>query len=339
MKNTIFPFLIQFNTSYLLFLITLLISVMVVLSSSSWLNIWLGLELNLMAFIPLLVESKNSLSPTSSLKYFLVQSFSSSILLISIFVNTALPLDYKNIQDIMMLSSLLIKLGSSPFHLWLPSVMENLNWFNSWIIITLQKLGPLITLSNLSVIMFSSYIIILNLLVGILGIMNQNSLRKFMSYSSISHNGWLIGGMVGSTDHWVYYFINYSVLSMIMIMSFYLLNISFIHQWMTLPLGNLIKLLMMGCFLSLGGIPPLLGFFPKWLIMEQILETGSCLVMIMMIMTSLLSLYLYSRIIFIPLFMHTTFMKAGSWKMNTSSNLFKYLMINLYLMTILPFVV
>nr|ADZ47914.1 NADH dehydrogenase subunit 2 [Xenophyes cascus] len=329
----------QFNSSYVLFLITLLISLMVILSSSSWLNIWLGLELNLMTFIPLLVESSNSLSPISSLKYFLVQNFGSSILLISIFVNMVLPLDYKNIQDIMMLSSLLIKLGSSPFHLWLPSVMENLNWFNSWVIITLQKLGPLITLSSLSVIMFSPYIITLNLLVGTLGIMNQNSLRKFMSYSSITHNGWLIGGMHGNIDHWVYYFINYSMLNMIMIMSFYLMNISFIHQWMTLPLGNFIKLLMMICFLSLSGIPPLLGFFPKWLIMEQILETGSCLVMITMIMTSLFSLFLYLRIMFIPLFMYTAFMKAGKWKMNTSGNLFKYLMINLYLMTMLPLVV
>lgn len=67
--------------SKLIFITTLIVGSLITISSSSWLGIWIGLEINLLSFIPLIIDKKNLFTNESTIKYFLVQVFGSLIFL------------------------------------------------------------------------------------------------------------------------------------------------------------------------------------------------------------------------------------------------------------------
>uniref|UniRef100_T1H788 NADH-ubiquinone oxidoreductase chain 2 n=1 Tax=Megaselia scalaris TaxID=36166 RepID=T1H788_MEGSC len=151
------------------------------------------------------------------------------------------------------ISSLILKRGIAPFHFF-PNVIEGLN-INSFILLT-QKIAPLILISYL----ITNYLfipIILSIIVGSLGGLNQTSLRKIIAYSSINHLG--IGAAI-ITEIRLNYFLFYSFLSITLIYFFNINKLFFINQIYSQLLKKLILFLN---FLSLGGLPPFLGFFPK----------------------------------------------------------------------------
>nr|AFI23487.1 NADH dehydrogenase subunit 2 [Peloridium hammoniorum] len=300
------------NSSNLLFLLMLIMSLLLILGSNNWLCIWVGLEINLISFLPLLLSSESNLKSTSGMKYFLIQSLGSIFLLVSIFsylfyINTT-----KVFQDILMTLSMMIKLGSSPFHFWLPSIMENLGWLNCFIILTLQKLGPLLILSQLMYSGFYFYYICMNLIVGALGSLNQSSLRKLLAYSSINHLGWILLGMTEGMNCWFIYFLVYTLTNLSLIMILYSVNVFYLHQCFYSFMKPIQKINLSINFLSLGGMPPFIGFLPKWMILEELFNTQYSFLLILLIWSSLMSIFFYLRIAFSLLFMYSSFMKMNS---------------------------
>nr|AFI23539.1 NADH dehydrogenase subunit 2 [Peloridora minuta] len=327
-----------FNSTYYLFTTMLFMSLVVISSANTWLGIWMGLELNLMSFIPILAGSESFYKAISCLSYFLIQSLSTITLITSIFLVTY-SLQYTHSMQMFILNlSFLMKIGSSPFHMWMPSVMVNLSWINCLILLTIQKLGPLIALSNMMYWPYMHIVIVLNLMVGTLGSMNQSSLRKLMAYSSITHNGWMLLGIIEGLNYWLLYFINYCILNSILIMIFYFMGTSSINQFSSSSTTPSMKMMISLSFLSLSGMPPLIGFLPKWLILEKMLETSMYFTMIMMIMFTLLSLFIYLRITFNLMVLHSCFMKMNYWKMVFSNKMLMINWLQLTLMFIFPII-
>lgn len=105
--------------SMLLFLSVLVFSIFLVISSPTWFGAWVGLEVNLMSFIPVMLDRRNLIRVESCLKYFLVQAFSSLILLIALLVVMG-ELDSiwwgSSGGGVSIACALIIKLGAAPFH-------------------------------------------------------------------------------------------------------------------------------------------------------------------------------------------------------------------------------
>nr|YP_009185892.1 NADH dehydrogenase subunit 2 [Olophrum piceum]ALO70794.1 NADH deshydrogenase subunit 2 [Olophrum piceum] len=293
----------------MMFMSTLMVGTLISISSYSWMGMWLGLEINLLSIIPLMNNSKNLFSSESSLKYFITQTLASTILLFSIIFmsqNFNFNLNINNPLLLMFNSALLTKMGAAPFHFWFPEVMDGLNWINCLIMLTWQKMAPMIMLMyNMKMTVFFSIIIIFSMLIsGLLGL-NQTSLRKILAYSSINHIGWMLACMFFMETVWTYYFITYTIISINIILIFKLLSIFYMKQLFT-SLNNsvLIKMFFIFNFMSLGGLPPFLGFMPKWFTIQMLASNSMYLLTILMVMMTLLTLFYYMRITFSTLILN-----------------------------------
>ena len=122
-----------------IYLISLIIFIFIVVSRDTLLIVWVALEINLIRFIPLIIKKNNKYQRERALKYFLVQAISSLILLVGLF-ELKLNLTY---CYMFLLISLMLKVAAAPLHQWLPSIINRINWFSSFLIFRPQKLGPL----------------------------------------------------------------------------------------------------------------------------------------------------------------------------------------------------
>nr|QLY89714.1 NADH dehydrogenase subunit 2 [Xylophagus ater] len=288
------------NSSKLLFFITLVSGTMLTVSSNSWLGAWMGLEINLLSFIPLMISPNNLMSNEASLKYFFIQAIASSILLFAIIlsmikINFIFEMKMFNYTNFMLMSSLLLKMGAAPFHFWFPGVMEGLSWMNNLILMTWQKIAPIMLISYL-MINHMNLIIIFSIIIGSLGGLNQTSLRKIMAFSSINHLGWMLAAMVSSENLWMCYFAFYCFLSFILIYFFNLFNLFHLNQLFNLFFNSkTMKFTLMMNLLSLGGLPPFLGFLPKWLVIQYLTFNNQLFLITLMVTMTLITLYFYLR--------------------------------------------
>nr|YP_010692470.1 NADH dehydrogenase subunit 2 [Pareronia hippia]WBV74623.1 NADH dehydrogenase subunit 2 [Pareronia hippia] len=317
-----------FNSNKMFFIFFLFFSTLISISSNSWFGCWIGLEINLLSFIPLISYNKNLLQTEASLKYFLTQSIASINFLFSILMKMILLKNFEinNYLSIMINSSLLMKMGAAPFHFWFPNVMEGLSWMNCFILMTWQKISPMILLSYYMNKNFIMIIMILNVYVGAISGFNQSSLRKLMAFSSINNIGWLISSFMISENIWMLYFLVYLFMNFILCFLFSLLNIFFINQMFNFNLKFFIKISLLINFFSLGGLPPFLGFFPKWIIINFLIYNKMFFLSFMFMMSSLIMLFFYIRIIYIS--MMFDFFKLKWFKINIKNNYF--LIINFF---------
>nr|YP_009995272.1 NADH dehydrogenase subunit 2 [Ochthebius quadricollis]QNP09662.1 NADH dehydrogenase subunit 2 [Ochthebius quadricollis] len=284
----------------LMFLISMMIGTLITISSYSWMGMWMGLEINLLSIIPLFTNSKNMLNNESALKYFITQAMASTIMLFSIIILSSNILEnWENNLNMIFNSSMFTKMGAAPFHFWFPEVMEGLNWNNCLLLLTWQKIAPMILIMYNNMTMFFSIIIIFSMMIsGILGI-NQTSMRKILAYSSINHIGWMISSMMFMETIWMIYFITYSIISINIIMIFKKFNLFYMKQIFTmLNNNNMLKMFFIMNFLSLGGLPPFLGFLPKWLTIQLLIENNMIMITTIMVIMTLFTLYFYMRITF-----------------------------------------
>nr|YP_010305207.1 NADH dehydrogenase subunit 2 [Philonthus spinipes]ULT46824.1 NADH dehydrogenase subunit 2 [Philonthus spinipes] len=289
----------------ILFFVSMMIGTLISISSMSWMGMWMGLEINLLSIIPLMNSNKNLFASEASLKYFITQALASTILLFSII----LSLNYTSILihnmpnegvNLIFNSALLTKMGAAPFHFWFPEIIDGLSWLNCLIMLSWQKIAPMVILMfNINYPLFFMMIIIMCMLIsGTLGF-NQTSIRKIMAYSSINHIGWLLASMFTIESIWLIYFLTYTIILINIIMIFNLLNIFYFKQLIIAMNNNIeIKFFFVMNFLSLGGLPPFLGFMPKWLTIETLIESKFIILTLIMVILTLLTLYLYVRLMF-----------------------------------------
>nr|APX39966.1 NADH dehydrogenase subunit 2 [Lachnaia hirta] len=307
-----------------MFFATTIISTLITISSYSWMGMWIGLEINLLSIIPLLSSGNNSSSAEAAIKYFIVQAMASNILLMSIIL--MISLDEQSTPTLNSLwiitqSALFIKMGAAPFHAWFPEVMSGLSWGNCLLMLTWQKIAPMIILMNIiKQNIFITATIVLSALIGtILGI-NQINLRKIMAYSSINHIGWMIAAMMSAQHLWVLYFLIYTAISINIVVVLGLLKVNFISQIAEiLNNAKFTSLLYSLNFFSLGGLPPFLGFLPKWLTIQYLTSENNVALAIFLSVITLVAMFYYLRIGF------TSILLTNSKSLNVKANNLKYL--------------
>lgn len=248
-----------------------------------------------------MLQHKSNQDTERAVKYFLAQALGSAVILyfsISLWGNIT-----RNWCLRILSLGLFLKLGAAPCHFWLPAVITSLTWINCLILATWQKLAPLALLtyplSRWGANHFIPIVASLNAIVGgIIGI-NQTHIRTILAYSSITHMGWIIGAFItGSNKRPLLYFVLYSIVISPLFIALNHYNIFSINQTSLLSLNSK-TLLSLICFLliSLGGLPPLTGFLPKWLVILSISKFNWLLTLILLL-GSFINLYFYLNLTF-----------------------------------------
>nr|ART66030.1 NADH dehydrogenase subunit 2 [Polycheles coccifer] len=304
-------------------IIFLLMGVFLAISSTSWFSAWAGLELNLLAFIPLITAKNNLFYSESALSYFLVQALGSALLIFS----ASLLLIQSSLFLLLISLSLFLKMGAAPFHFWFPKIMEGLNWPQAFILMTIQKLAPMFLTSYLSLNSPCSSLISLTIIfsatIGALGGLNQTKLRNLMAFSSINHMAWMLSAIMMNHTSWLLYFFFYFLMTFSIIVLFFHLKTFFFPQLLNLSsLSPLMKASLSISLLSLGGLPPFSGFFPKWLLIQEMVSHKFYFFLFILLSSTLITLYFYLRMLY-PLLVLSTPQVKSNFPLPKSSILFQ----------------
>nr|QXG19490.1 NADH dehydrogenase subunit 2 [Drosophila planitibia] len=320
------------NSSKILFTTMMIIGTLITVTSNSWLGAWMGLEINLLSFIPLMSDNNNFKSTEASLKYFLTQALASITLLFAVILlmlkNNLNNEINESFISMIMLSTLLLKSGAAPFHFWFPNLMEGLTWVNALMLMTWQKIAPLMLISYLNLKNLLVVSVILSVIVGAIGGLNQTSLRKLMAFSSINHLGWMLSALTISESIWMIYFLFYSFLTIILTFIFNVFKLFHLNQLFSWFFqSKILKFTLFMNFLSLGGLPPFLGFLPKWIVIQQLTFCNQYFQLLILLMSTLITLFFYLRICYSAFMLNYT---ENNWMVNSQINNFN---MNLYLIT------
>nr|NP_739621.1 NADH dehydrogenase subunit 2 [Aphredoderus sayanus]BAC23152.1 NADH dehydrogenase subunit 2 [Aphredoderus sayanus] len=297
-------------------------------ASSHWLLAWMGLEINTMAIIPLMAQQHHPRSVEATTKYFLTQATAAAMILFAGTTNAWMSGEWE-IQNMnypvpttMMTMALALKIGLAPTHFWLPEVLQGLDLTTGLILSTWQKLAPFALLLQMPT--NQNLLIILGLLstlVGGWGGLNQTQLRKLLAYSSIAHLGWMILVMQFSPQLTTLALLIYMTMTFSAFMLMKMNNTTNIRSmsmaWAKNPALTMLAPLIM---LSLGGLPPLTGFSPKWLILQELTKQELPLTATLAALTALLSLYFYLRISYALTLTISpnTQMNTSPWRLTTN---------------------
>nr|QYK92123.1 NADH dehydrogenase subunit 2 [Alexandromys limnophilus] len=304
---------------------TIMTGPIITMLSSNLFLMWVGLEMNLLALIPLMNSNPNPRSTEAATKYFLTQATASMILLFSILMNfkqlglwTFQP---ETNSTIMMTTfiSLAIKLGLAPFHSWLPEVTQGIKLNVGLILLTWQKIAPLsilfqfYTLVNPTLLILSA---ITSVLIGAWNGLNQTQTRKILAYSSIAHMGWMISILPYNPSLTTLNLLVYITMTIPMFLIFHTHSFTSITSmslmWNKMPMAlPMVSLIL----LSTGGLPPLTGFLPKWVIITELMKNNNLPLATLMAMAALINLFFYTRLIYSTSL--TTFPSNNNSKMYT----------------------
>nr|YP_073349.1 NADH dehydrogenase subunit 2 [Graptacme eborea]AAT98397.1 NADH dehydrogenase subunit 2 [Graptacme eborea] len=281
----------------ILFSFIMILGTMMSLSSYYWLLAWIGLELNMIGFIPLMVSDDSTEKSESSMKYFIIQSLGSSMIIFcSIYffmANGSWDMYSKHSSEINLTSfmtfALLLKMGAGPFHFWFPSVFSSLSWYSAFLLISWQKLAPFILLIfhlyHMKLMVLS---IFCSALFGGIGGLNQVYIRPLLAYSSISHLSWMLAGSLIN----VYYAICYFIVYLFITLSLFIFLNTFNYYKMYMMNSMYMKMSIL-IILSLSGMPPTLGFLNKIMVLKLLANTDNYMMIFILIMFSMLSLSFY----------------------------------------------
>nr|YP_010241210.1 NADH dehydrogenase subunit 2 [Neostromboceros nipponicus]QTH79147.1 NADH dehydrogenase subunit 2 [Neostromboceros nipponicus] len=298
----------KMNYLKLMFIMIMIMSTMITLNSSSWLNSWMGLEINLMSFLPLMMNFSKSIKLSNSMMiYFMIQASASSILLMMILLmKMELIINNFWLLNILQLS-ILMKLGASPFHWWITKVTLNIDWINMFLLLTWQKIAPLFILLminfNSMIYIFSLFSVISGAILGL----NQSMIKLMLTYSSINQLGWMLMILNLNLMLLIIYLIIYSLINLMICLNFKLNNLVYLNQLIKNNNFNIYnKIICLSLFLSLAGLPPLLGFLPKLfsliimiknnLIFESFLFSIMSIISLSFYMNPLMSMMLINKI-------------------------------------------
>nr|YP_001542730.1 NADH dehydrogenase subunit 2 [Tremarctos ornatus]ABM63279.1 NADH dehydrogenase subunit 2 [Tremarctos ornatus] len=302
---------------------TIALGTMIVLFSSHWFMIWIGFEMNMLAIIPILMKKFNPRAVEASTKYFLTQATASMLLMLGIIINLlysghwTISTTLNPIVSTVITIALAMKLGLSPFHFWVPEVTQGIPLSSGVILLTWQKIAPLSVLYQISPFINPNLLMtmaITSVLLGGWGGLNQTQLRKILAYSSITHMGWMAAIMIYNPTLMILNLTIYIVMTLGTFMLFMhnssTTTLSLSHTWNKLPL---ITSLILALMLSLGGLPPLSGFIPKWMIIQELTKNDMIIMPVFMAITALLNLYFYMRLAYATAL--TMFPSANNMKM------------------------
>nr|AVJ54599.1 NADH dehydrogenase subunit 2 [Catharus fuscescens] len=312
--------------------ISLLLGTTITLSSNHWVLAWTGLEINTLAILPLIAKPHHPRSIEAATKYFLTQAAASALILFSSMTNAWHTGQWDITQltcptsCLILTTAIAMKLGLVPFHFWFPEVLQGCSLTTGLLLSTVMKLPPITLLYMTSQSLNHTPMVIMAILSAALGGwmgLNQTQTRKILAFSSVSHLGWMSIILIYSPKLAMLNFYLYVLITAAVFLtlnSIKTLNLStLMTTWAKTPA---LSAMLMLTLLSLAGLPPLTGFLPKWLIIQELTKQDMAPAAVIMALLSLLSLFFYLRLAYcatITLPPHTT-NHMKQWHINEPIN-------------------
>nr|QOL11772.1 NADH dehydrogenase subunit 2 [Grallaria capitalis] len=287
-------------------IVSLILGTTITISSNHWMMAWTGLEINTLAILPLISKPHHPRAIEAATKYFLTQATASTLLLFSSMTNAWFTGQWDITQlthptsCLLLTTAISMKLGLAPFHFWFPEVLQGSPLTTGLLLATAMKLPPitllLLTSHSLNPTLLTLLAIISAALGGWTGL-NQTQIRKILAYSSISHLGWMTIALIYNPKLTLLTFYLYCLMTTTI---FSTLNTTktlklstMMTAWTKIPsLTAALKLAL----LSLAGLPPLTGFLPKWLIIQELIKQEMTPTATIIALLSLLGLFFYLRL-------------------------------------------
>nr|QGN04892.1 NADH dehydrogenase subunit 2 [Threskiornis aethiopicus] len=290
----------------LVFSLSLVLGTTVTISSNHWMMAWTGLEINTLAIIPLISKSHHPRAVEAAIKYFLVQAAASALVLFSSMTNAWFTGQWDITQlnhptsSLLVTTAIAMKLGLVPFHFWFPEVLQGSSLTTALLLSTVMKFPPItilfLTSHSLNPTLLTIMAIASAALGGWMGL-NQTQTRKILAFSSISHLGWMAIVIIYNPKLTLMTFYLYTLMTTTVFLTLHTtktLNLStLMTSWTKTPMLNAALMLTL---LSLAGLPPLTGFLPKWLIIQELTKQELTAAATVITMLSLLGLFFYLRL-------------------------------------------
>nr|AAL66837.1 NADH dehydrogenase subunit 2 [Malpolon monspessulanus] len=293
--------------SWLVISTSIMLSTLMITVTTHWLITWVCLEINTLSMTPMISKPNHPRSTEAATKYFLIQTTASTTMLFAATTNAMNTSNWETslmtepVPSTIITLALMMKMAAAPLHFWLPEVSQGSTTLTSLTILTWQKIAPLTVMltmnkTNQTLLLTSA---ILSIIIGGLGSLNQTHLRKLMAFSSIAHTGWIMSTMNTAPNISILTFMVYTMTTIPIFLTMNLTSTSTMKDlgsmWTLTP--HLMMIITLTT-LSLGGLPPLTGFMPKWLILNKLVTTNMIMEATLMALSSLLSLYAYMRLMY-----------------------------------------
>nr|AAX37211.1 NADH dehydrogenase subunit 2 [Atticora fasciata] len=315
-----------------IFVFSLLLGTTITITSNHWITAWAGLEINTLSILPLISKSHHPRAIEAATKYFLTQATASALVLFSSMTNAWHTGQWDITQMthptscLILTSALAMKLGMVPFHFWFPEVLQGSPLTTGLLLSTIMKFPPItllfMTYHSLNPALLTCMAVMSTALGGWMGL-NQTQTRKILAFSSIAHLGWMAIILPFNPKLTLLNFYLYTLMTSTIFLTLNTTKVlklsSLITTWTKTPPLNAMLLLTL---LSLAGLPPMTGFLPKWLIIQELTKQNMAPMATIISLLSLLGLYFYLRLAYcatITLPPHTT-NHMKQWHIHKPSN-------------------
>ncbi len=309
---------------------------MIMVSATNMLTIYLGLELLALSLYAMVaLYRNNSAASEAAMKYFVLGALASGMLLygISMIYGATGSLHLNVINEVLaggnersvgarfglvfIVVGLAFKLGAVPFHMWVPDVYDGAPTSVTLFISTAPKIAAFAMLVRLLVDglpvlhadwqQMLSILAALSVIVGNLVAIAQTNIKRMLAYSTISHVGFLLMGVVGASAEGysaamfyaiVYAFTTLAAFGVLLALSRDGYEAVELDDLAGLGKRNvLLASVMMLAMISLAGVPPLVGFYAKLSVLKAVIGGGYMWLGIIGVFMSVIGAFYYLRVI------------------------------------------
>jgi NADH-quinone oxidoreductase subunit N len=305
-------------------------------SAHHFLTLYLGLELMSLCLYAMVAMHRDSKVATeAAMKYFILGALASGMLLYGMSIiygvtgNLAISAIATAIQTgdlnntvlsfglVFLVIGVAFKLGAVPFHMWLPDVYEGAPTAMTLFIATTPKLAAFAMMIRILVeglgelqVYWQDMLIMLAVLSVILGnvvAIAQTNIKRMLAYSTISHVGFILLGVISGTEAGyagsLFYALTYALMTlaafgMVILMSRRGFEAEEIEDYKGLSKRHpWFALMMLIVMFSMAGIPPLVGFYAKLAVLKSVVDVGLLWVAVLVVLMSVIGAFYYLRVI------------------------------------------
>lgn len=315
------------------------LGMLLMLSATNLLSLYVALELqSLSLYVLATIRRDHPKSAESGMKYFVLGAISSGMLLFgsSLVYGYTGSLDFATIAEVtaaspglgaligmvFILSGLAFKISAVPFHMWTPDVYEGAPTSVTALFAMVPKLAALGLIARLVLEAFPAaqadwtqilwFLSAASMAVGAFAGIAQRNIKRLLAYSSIGNMGYALIGIVSASSAGVGSMIVYMAIYMMMTAGTFGIVLTMVRDGKAVEsIDDLAGLSRNSPFMayalallmfSMSGIPPLAGFFGKFLIFKAAVASGLYVLAVFGVLTSVVAAFYYLRIIKVMFF-------------------------------------
>ncbi|OWY39119.1 NADH-quinone oxidoreductase subunit N [Xenophilus sp. AP218F] len=313
-----------------------LLGMNLMVSASHFLTLYMGLELLSLALYSLIALKRESVEATeSAMKYFVLGALASGLLLygISMIYGATGTLELAGVAKaikshsanglllvfglVFIVAGLSFKLGAVPFHMWVPDVYQGSPTSVTLMVGAAPKLAAFVFVLRILVqgldVLVGDWqamlvlVAVLSMAVGNITAIVQTNIKRMLAYSTISHMGFLLLGLLAGTPQGYSAALFYVAIYVLMSLVSFGILLALSRKGFECEKVDDLKglnsrnswyaLLMLLVMFSMAGIPPLAGFYAKFAVIKAIVDIGMIKLAVFAVLMSVIGAFYYLRVV------------------------------------------